>query len=63
MTGNLDVVVGIAIALGYFTGSYVISTYYIDRVENEIIYLLFGIYSFIVGYIFIRKSKYITMLK
>ena len=62
-SGNLDVVVGIAIALGYFTGSYMTSTYYIDSVQKELIYLLFGIYSFIVGYIFIRKSKYITILK
>lgn len=60
-SGNLDVVVGIAIALGYFTGSYVTSTYYIDSVEKELIYLLFGIYSLVVGYIFIRKSKYIRM--
>lgn len=58
-SGNLDVVVGLSIALGYFTGSYVTSTYYIDSVKKEIIYLLLGIYSVIMGIIFIRKSKYI----
>jgi uncharacterized membrane protein YfcA len=58
-SGNLDVVVGLSIALGYFTGSYVTSTYYINKIEKEVIYLLFGIYSVIMGIIFIRKSKYI----
>jgi uncharacterized membrane protein YfcA len=57
-SGNLDVV-GLSIALGYFTGSYVTSTYYINKIEKEVIYLLFGIYSVIMGIIFIRKSKYI----
>jgi uncharacterized membrane protein YfcA len=58
-SGNLDVVVGLSIALGYFTSSYITSTYYIDSVKKEIIYLLLGIYSVIMGIIFIRKSKYI----
>ena len=58
-SGNLDVMVGLSIALGYFTGSYVTSTYYIDSVKKEIIYLLLGIYSVIMGVVFIRKSKYI----
>jgi uncharacterized membrane protein YfcA len=58
-SGNLDVVVGLSIALGFFTGSYVISTYFLDSIKKEILYLLFGIYSLVVGYIFIRRSKYI----
>ena len=58
-SGNLDVMVGLSIALGYFTSSYITSTYYIDSVKKEIIYLLLGIYSVIMGIIFIRKSKYI----
>ena len=58
-SGNLDVVVGLCIALGFFTGSYVTSTYFLDSVDKEVLYLLFGIYSLVVGYIFIRRSKYI----
>ena len=58
-SGNLDVMVGLSIALGYFTSSYITSTYYIDSLKKEIIYLLLGIYSVIMGIIFIRKSKYI----
>ena len=58
-SGNLDVVAGLALGLGYFTGSYMTSTYFIDSVKKEIIYLLFGIYSIIVGIIFLRKSGYI----
>ena len=58
-SGNLDVTVGISIALGFFTGGYVTSTYFLDSIKKEILYLLFGIYSFVVGYIFIRRSKYI----
>ena len=43
--GNLDVVVGLWMALGYFIGSYITSTYYLYSVEKEILYLLFGIYQ------------------
>ena len=62
-SGNLDVMVGLSIALGYFTSSYITSTYYIDSVKKEIIYLLLGIYSVIMGIVFIRKSKYIKIIK
>jgi uncharacterized membrane protein YfcA len=58
-SGNLDIIVGLSIALGYFTGSYLTSTYFINSIEKEILYLFFGIYSLIVGYIFIKKSKLI----
>ena len=58
-SGNLDLMVGLCIALGFFTGSYVTSTYFLDSVDKEVLYLLFGIYSLVVGYIFIRRSKYI----
>ena len=43
-SGNLDVMVGLSIALGYFTSSYITSTYYIDSIKKEIIYLFLGIY-------------------
>ena len=57
--GNLDVMVGVCMGVGYFLGSYVTSTYYLDSLSKEILYLIFGIYSLIVAYVFIKKSKYI----
>ena len=58
-SGNMDVVVGICIGLGYFIGGYVTSTYYMNSFDKEVLYLIFGIYSLIVGYIFVKKSKLI----
>jgi len=57
--GNLDVLVAVSTGLGFFIGSYVTSTYCMNSVSKEMIYLLFGIYSLVTGYIFIKKSKYI----
>jgi uncharacterized membrane protein YfcA len=57
--GNLDVLVAVSSGLGFFIGSYVTSTYCMNSVSKEMIYLLFGIYSLVTGYIFIKKSKYI----
>ena len=57
--GNLDVLVAVSTGLGFFIGSYVTSTYYMNSVSKEMIYLWFGIYSLVTGYIFIKKSKYI----
>ena len=57
--GDLDLVVGISAFLGLFVGSYITSTYYINSVNVELLYLIFGIYSVTMGIIFIRKSKYI----
>jgi uncharacterized membrane protein YfcA len=57
--GNLDLLVAVSTGLGFFIGSYVTSTYYMNSVSKEMIYLWFGIYSLVVGYIFIKKSKYI----
>jgi uncharacterized membrane protein YfcA len=56
---RLDLNVGISVAIGYIIGNYITSTYFMDSVKNEILYLIFGIYSLIVGYTFIKKSKYI----
>ena len=56
---RIDLTVGIPIAIGYIIGNYITSVYFMDSIKNEIIYLIFGIYSLVVGYIFIKKSKYI----
>ena len=37
-SGNLDIEVGILIALGYFVGSYVTSTYFLDSIKREVLY-------------------------
>lgn len=58
-SGNVDVIVGLCIGLGYFIGSYVISNYFLNSIDKEVLYLFFGIYSIIVGYIFVKKSKFI----
>ncbi len=57
--GNLDLLISVTTGVGYFIGSYVTSTYYINSVSKELLHLIFGIYSLVVAYIFIKKSKYI----
>jgi uncharacterized membrane protein YfcA len=57
--GNLDLLVAVSTGLGFFISSYVTSTYYMNSVSKEMIYLWFGIYSLVTAYIFIKKSKYI----
>ena len=56
---RLDLNIGIPIAIGYIIGNYITSIYFMDSINNEVLYLIFGIYSLIVAYIFIKKSKYI----
>ena len=56
---RLDLNIGIPVALGYIIGNYITSVYFMDSINNEILYLIFGIYSLIVAYTFIKKSKYI----
>ena len=58
-SGNLDIEVGISIGLGYFVGSYVMSTYFLDSIKREVLYLLFGLLSLMLGFIFVKKSKLI----
>ena len=58
-SGNLDIKVGISIGLGYFVGSYVTSTYFINSIKREVLYLLFGLLSLMVGFSFVKKSKLI----
>ena len=57
--GNLDIMIGIYAVIGFLIGTYITSTYYLNSIKVEILYLLFGIYSLITGYLFIKKSKYI----
>lgn len=57
--GNLDIMIGIYAVIGFLIGTYITSTYYLNSIKVEILYLLFGIYSLITGYLFVKKSKYI----
>ena len=56
---RLDLTIGIPVAIGYIIGNYITSIYFMDSINNEVLYLIFGIYSLMVSYIFIKKSKYI----
>jgi uncharacterized membrane protein YfcA len=57
--GNLDIMIGIYSIIGFFIGTYITSKYYLNSIKVEILYLLFGIYSILTGFLFIKKSKYI----
>ena len=53
----LDIKVGLFMALGYFIGSYTTSKYFLNIFNKETLYLMFGLFSLIVSFIFINKSK------
>ena len=55
----LDIKVGLFLAVGYFIGSYVTSKYFINFFHKDMLCLIYGIFSIVVGLIFIRKSKII----
>lgn len=57
--GNIDLVVGGFSFIGMMVGSYITSNYYLNSIDVEILYILFGIYSIVTGFIFIKKSKYL----
>jgi uncharacterized membrane protein YfcA len=58
-TNRIDFKVGIPLFIGFFIGTYITSVYFMDSVSIEDIYLIFGIFLFIVSYVFIKRSKYI----
>ena len=55
----VDVRVGLFLGMGYFIGSYVTSKYFINFFHKDMLCLIYGIFSIVVGLIFIRKSKII----
>jgi uncharacterized membrane protein YfcA len=55
----IDFKVGIPLFIGFFIGTYITSVYFMDSVSIEDIYLIFGVFLFIVSYVFIKRSKYI----
>jgi uncharacterized membrane protein YfcA len=58
-TNRIDFDVGIPLFIGYFAGAYISSTYFMDSVSITDMYLIFGIFLFVVSFVFIKKSKYI----
>jgi uncharacterized membrane protein YfcA len=53
----LDIKVGLFLALGYFIGTYITSKYFLNIFNKETLYLMFGLFSLIVSFVFINKSK------
>lgn len=53
----LDIKVGLFLGMGYFIGSYVTSRYFLDVFNKEALCLIYGLFSIIAGFIFIKKSK------
>jgi uncharacterized membrane protein YfcA len=58
-TNRIDFEVGIPLFIGYFIGTYIASTYFMDSVSIKDLYLMFGIFLMVVSVVFIKKSKYI----
>lgn len=58
----IDVKVGLFLALGYFIGSYVTSKYFLNMFNGDTLYLLYGLFSIVVAFIFINKSKILKKL-
>ena len=58
-TDRIDFKVGIPLSIGFFIGTYITSVYFMDSVSIEDMYLIFGVFLFIVSYVFIKRSKYI----
>jgi len=58
-TNRIDFEVGIPLFIGYFAGTYIASTYFMDSVSIKDMYLIFGIFLLVVSFVFIKKSNYI----
>ena len=58
-TNRIDFKVGIPLFIGFFIGTYITSVYFIDSISIEGLYLMFGVFSLVVSYVFIKRSKYI----
>ena len=53
----IDIKVGLFLAVGYFIGSYVTSKYFLNVFNKDTLCLVYGLFSIVIGFIFIRKSK------
>ena len=57
----VDVKVGLFLAIGYFIGSYITSKYFLDVFHKDTLCFIYGLFSIVAGFIFIRKSKLIKL--
>jgi uncharacterized membrane protein YfcA len=57
----LDVKVGLFLGIGYFMSSYITSKYFLDVFNKETLCLIYGLFSVVAGFIFIKKSKIIKL--
>jgi len=57
----LDIKVGMFLGLGYFIGSYITSKYFLDVFHKDTLCLIYGLFSIVAGFIFIKKSKKINL--
>ena len=53
----LDIKVGLFLGIGYFISSYVTSKYFLDVFHKDTLCLIYGLFSIVAGFIFIKKSK------
>lgn len=53
----LDINVGLFLSIGYFIGSYVTSKYFLNAFNKDTLCFVYGLFSIVTGFIFIRKSK------
>ena len=57
----LDIKVGMFLGIGYFIGSYITSKYFLDVFHKDTLCLIYGLFSIVAGFIFIKKSKIIKL--
>ncbi len=57
----LDIKVGMFLGIGYFIGSYITSKYFLDVFHKDTLCLIYGLFSIVAGFIFIKKSKKINL--
>lgn len=57
----VDVKVGLFLGIGYFIGSYITSKYFLNIINKELLCFIYGLFSVVIGIIFIRKSKLIKL--
>ena len=57
----LDIKVGLFLSVGYFIGSYVTSKYFLNVFHKDTLCLVYGLFSIVIGFIFIKKSKKINL--
>ena len=53
----VDVKVGVFLAIGFFISSYTTSKYFLNIFDKDTLCLIYGLFSLVVAFIFIKKSK------